>query len=39
MEHPGPVFRLLDGSTIDEYVWKLIRPEFEPFRLEPPSDI
>lgn len=39
MEHPGPIFRLLDGSTIDEYVWKLIRPEFEPFRLEPPSDI
>jgi RNA ligase len=39
MEHPGPIFRLLDDSTIDGYVWKLIRPEFEPFRLEQPSDI
>jgi hypothetical protein len=36
------VWRFLSaGHSLEallEYVWKLIRPEFEPFRLEPPSD-
>ena len=34
LEHPGPVFRLLDGSDVNGYVWKLVRPSYEPYRTE-----
>ena len=34
LEHPGPVFRLLDGSDVNDYVWKLVRPSYEPYRTE-----
>ena len=34
LEHPGPVFRLLDGSDVNDYVWKLVRPTYEPYRTE-----
>ena len=34
MAHPGAIFRLLDGSDIGDYVWKLVRPTFEPCRLD-----